>query len=164
MNNQTSPTVTAVSELKPCREVHGYTDSPTYASWCAMKTRCNNSNRHSAHRYKGTGITYDKRWESFVCFLEDMGERPDGKTLDRKDAHGHYCKENCRWADPIVQSRNRRNAKLTFDQAVAVAKAMLSGASAAKVAAEFGCSESLPREIVNGRTWKDALLEAKRHD
>jgi hypothetical protein len=135
--------------------------SPTYRSWCAMLTRCRNPRRHNAENYSGRGIQVCERWESFENFLADMGERPDGRTLERDDTNKGYEPGNCSWATPIKQARNRRNAKLTFETAKAVAGRMLRGEAAAKVAAEFGISESLPREILKGRTWKDALAAAK---
>lgn len=49
-----------------------------------------------------------ERWDSFENFLADMGERPAGMTLDRKDPWGHYEKDNCRWADAPTQARNKR--------------------------------------------------------
>lgn len=94
---------------------HGHstktTISPTYHSWTAMKARCHDSTRDNAHCYVGRGITYDPRWEDFANFLADMGERPAGRNLDRRDNDQGYFKANCRWATPTEQTRNRRIAK-----------------------------------------------------
>jgi hypothetical protein len=73
-----------------------------------MKRRCRDKNFVKYPEYGGKGITYDPRWEKFKYFLDDMGERPEGMTLDRyPDRKGNYCKSNCRWATPTEQSNNR---------------------------------------------------------
>jgi hypothetical protein len=83
----------------------------TYNSWAAMGTRCRNPKRREWKDYGGRGITICRRWigrQGFQHFLEDMGLRPEGKTLDRIDVNGNYEPGNCRWAGPDVQSANRR--------------------------------------------------------
>jgi hypothetical protein len=84
--------------------------SKLYRSWQGMKSRCNNPNHKSYKDYGGRGITYDPKWETFKGFFEDMGERPEGKTLDRfSDKDGNYCKNNCRWATREEQANNKRD-------------------------------------------------------
>ena len=88
---------------------HGMTESRTYASWLSMRSRCNPKNvgSHAAKWYADRGVTVCTRWESFENFLADMGERPEGMTIDRIDSDKNYQPGNCRWATMQEQVRNR---------------------------------------------------------
>jgi hypothetical protein len=86
--------------------LHGKCTSRTYNSWTAMKSRCKDI---SKPYYHGRNITYCERWNDFKNFLADMGERPDGMTLDRIDSNGNYEPSNCKWSTNKEQSTNRRN-------------------------------------------------------
>lgn len=86
--------------------------TPTFRIWVDMRRRCLNPSRVAYPDYGGRGIKVCDRWLKFENFLEDMGERPEGLTLERKDNDGPYSKDNCRWATPLEQCQNRRNTVL----------------------------------------------------
>lgn len=109
------------SELKAKRmTTHGHTKrvsgvyaTPTYRAWVEMIRRCTKHGRNNSYLYVDRGIRVCDRWaESFDNFLEDMGERPDGMSLDRIDNDAGYEPANCRWADKKTQSRNRRGLRM----------------------------------------------------
>ena len=92
----------------PARLRHGYSKTRAHSTWTAIHQRCNNpSNKYYAY-YGGRGITVCPEWDTFEQFLADMGEAPEGLTLDRRDNDKGYSKDNCRWATKKQQVRNRR--------------------------------------------------------
>ena len=79
-----------------------------YRSWRSMKQRCDNPKAVNYDRYGGIGIRYCEAWGSFEAFYADMGDRPEGGSLDRINPHLGYSPDNCRWIPNNEQSRNQR--------------------------------------------------------
>lgn len=88
---------------------HGLSGTKTYKIWVNMHTRCHNPNSTGYKRYGGNGITVCERWrelsgKGFLNFLEDMGERPEGKSLNRINGSKIYSKGTCEWATRSEQA------------------------------------------------------------
>lgn len=96
---------------------HGLHNSGAYKSWHAMLGRCQNKTNGAFPNYGGRGVVVCERWKSFENFYADMGERPEGKTLDRfPNSNGDYEPGNCRWATKEEQDNNKRtNVYVTWN-------------------------------------------------
>lgn len=91
---------------------HGKSDTGAYNSWVGARSRCHNPSNPNFQWYGGRGITMCQRWrDSFSAFLEDMGDRPPGTTIDRINNDGDYTPGNCRWVTQEANCGNTRIAK-----------------------------------------------------
>lgn len=124
--------------------------TPTYRSWDSMWSRARRPSK--CGRYNGVKVC--ERWESFENFLADMGERPGGQTLDRINPFGDYTPDNCRWATPAQQQRNRRKTVLTEEDAEAIRNRRSAGERGVDLAKEYGISQQLVCCIYKGRLWR----------
>lgn len=93
---------------------------PLYPIWNSMRQRCYCLKRKDYHNYGGRGIKVCSRWQEpdgkgFLNFIEDVGPRPEGYTLDRIDNDRDYGPDNCRWTTQSYQCRNRRNRNGSID-------------------------------------------------
>ena len=93
---------------------HGKCNTRIYYIWKAMISRCYNVNAQRYSDYGGRGIVVAPEWHSFARFYSDMGDRPSGMSLDRKDNDGRYSPFNCRWATPKEQAGNKRTTQISI--------------------------------------------------
>lgn len=89
--------------------VHSERSKALRAVWKSMISRCSNERYADYPVYGGRGIRVCERWQSFWAFVSDMGYPLPGEMLERVDNDGGYSKNNCVWATPAEQARNKRS-------------------------------------------------------
>ena len=154
-----------VASLGRATATHGATrggvQTPTYSSWSAMRERVLCDTHHAYARYGGKGIEICDRWlegedglTGYECFLVDMGERPQGHSIDRIDTHGHYEPGNCRWTTADIQARNAADTKMSgIDVGILLSMVANDNASLSTLSARFGISKQHAWRIKTGKRW-----------
>jgi hypothetical protein len=128
---------------------------PFRESWVHMKRRCNDKNCVQYRWYGGVGISYTPAWETLTGFYNDMFVSWLPKaTLDRIDCHDNYYKENCRWVAKGINSRYKRNTKLTEQRAEEIRKLYATGKhTQAQIAKAYDVDQTVVSNVVTGRSW-----------
>lgn len=91
---------------------HGMSATPQWHAWQSMRQRCENPNDPAYKNYGGRGIKVCDRWGSYANFIADMGLRPPGYELDRRDNDGDYTPDNCQWVSKKANRNNKRNNRV----------------------------------------------------
>lgn len=93
-------------------KIHGMGRHPLFKAWCEMRYRCENTAKWNYKYYGARGIRVCDRWQHFPNFVADMGPRPKGTTLDRRNLNGNYELGNCRWATKKEQANNTSASRI----------------------------------------------------
>ena len=132
---------------------HGLRYTRTYRTWLMMRNRCLNLNAVDSKHYGRNGIKITPRWDIFLNFLEDMGDRPEDMTLDRIDSDKDYYKGNCRWATRTTQSRNRKYCKLNLRKAEEIRRSFALGITKIALSKKYDVSTATIRNVIRRETW-----------
>jgi len=132
----------------------GWTGTRTHNTYKNMVKRCYYSGHSSYKWYGAKGIGVCDRWRaSFYNFLEDMGQAPEGMTLDRIDRNEDYGPDNCRWATPAEQIQNSSSAKMTQEDRDKARDLAASGWRYVDIATILGVSATTVSNYIKGESW-----------
>lgn len=127
---------------------HGMTHTPTHESWRGMLLRVKREKN-----YLGMFVCED--WKSFKAFLNDMGECPEGRTIERINNSKGYYPENCRWATRAEQAHNRRTSKLNESKVREIKMGFKNDMGTSMLAKMYGVTPATICDIKYGRIWKE---------
>lgn len=132
---------------------HGMHKSKVYAVWEAMirRSTCKPGSLEWKN-YGSRGITVCDRWRKFENFYEDMGDRPEGKSIDRIDNNGNYEPSNCRWVSTQENCQNTSATKLNRESVLAI---RASNKSRRELAKEFDVNYETIRGVLLRLTWNN---------
>ena len=130
---------------------HGMSSTPTYMAWKHMRRRCLDKKSPDHSSYGGAGIKFCDRWQFFENFYSDMGERPEGAFLDRKNNKYGYEPWNCRWVTPKESSRNRSHLKSAVINGIKLMRYEWVELSSIK-------RSTISLRLIRGWRFKDAVL------
>lgn len=120
-----------------------------------MIQRCTNSNNSGYRNYGGRGIQVCERWLKFDNFYADMGDRPSGMSLDRKDVDGNYEPSNCRWRTLREQARNTRASVVTSDLVQEIIGRFEHGETKTSIGRRLGVAPAYVGALINGKAWTE---------
>lgn len=129
---------------------HGKSSSRVYRTWAGMIRRCSAVKCSHYSRYGGRGISVCDRWKDFNNFYSDMGDPPEGMSIDRIDNDLGYSPENCRWATQRTQTQNSSRTKLSWEAVRNIRSSCDSGPSLARL---YGVSRRLISLVRQNRIW-----------
>lgn len=146
-----------------CIQNHGYSQTPEYKAWHAMKQRCYNPNNLGFNDYGGRGVRVCERWlNDPVAFIQDMGPKPSPEHSLDKDVKGGvgcllYSPETCSWQTKEQQTRHKRDTIFTQELADEVRRRYNDGATNTELAEEYGCQWGTIQNILTNLNWKSDI-------
>ena len=143
--------------IRNLKLTHGHAkssgESVEYQTWKRMISRCTNEKNKNYADYGGRGIVVCERWKIFQNFLDDIGKRPEGFSIERIDVNGNYDPSNCKWISKNRQATNRRDSVLTEDGVREIRELIKAGISKKDICLKFGASSSLINQVLSGKAW-----------